>query len=69
MAETTVLLLFHFRVGHPITIAAPRTVADQLKDVPPLITHPRTGEKIRLTFNDVTADFKRGMLVYTFHQI
>ena len=69
MAETTVLLSFQFRVGHPITIAAPKKVADQLKDVPPLITHPKTGEKLRLTFNDVTADFKRGMLVYTFHQI
>lgn len=63
------LLFFQFRVGHPITIAAPRKVAEQLKEVPPLITHPRTGEKIRLTFNDVTADFKRGMLVYAFHQI
>jgi hypothetical protein len=64
-----VLLVFRFRVGHPITIAAPKKVADQLKEVPPIITHPRTAERIRLAFNDVTADFSRGMLLYTFYQV
>lgn len=69
MADSSVLLVFYFRVGHPITIAAPKSVADELKGLPPVITHPRTGERLRMEFNDVTADFKRGMLVYAFYQI
>lgn len=63
-----VMLVFHFNEGHPITIAAPKDVADECRRTPPLITHPQTGQRIRLAFNDVTADFRRGALIYTFYQ-